>query len=157
MAIGPTRRFFDRVKDYVKYRPDYPSAAIDYIKEIAELSAGSPVADIGSGTGIFAKRLLETGASVFGVEPNAAMRSAAEEFLRSEPNFTSIDGTAESTTLRDSSVDLVTAAQAFHWFDPKPTRAEFARILKPSGRIVLIWNERLTDATPFLVEFERFL
>ncbi len=121
------------------------------------LRAGQVVADIGSGTGLSARPFLEAGCTVYGVEPNAAMRATAEEFLSDFSNFTSVDGTSDATTLADSSCDLVIAAQAFHWFDPEPTRAEMARILKPGGWIALIWNERQLDTTPFLREYEKFL
>jgi SAM-dependent methyltransferase len=94
---------------------------------------------------------------LFGVEPNEAMRAAAEEYLAAFPNFTSVDGTSDRTTLPDASVDFVVAAQAFHWFDAEKTRPEFKRILKPGGHIVLIWNERQLDTTLFLVEYEEFL
>jgi SAM-dependent methyltransferase len=100
---------------------------------------------------------LENGNRVFGVEPNAAMRSAAEELLSDFPGFTSVGGTAENTTLPDASFDFVTAAQAFHWFDPEKTRAEFKRILRPGGHVALIWNERQLDSTEFLREYEKFL
>src|SRR5260370_1051073 len=94
---------------------------------------------------------------VFGVEPNAEMRQAGERLLVSFPNFTSVAGNAEATTLRDQSLDFVTAAQAAHWFDRGRARAEFARILKPTGWLVLLWNERVTDSTAFLREYEKLL
>ena len=104
------------------------------------------MADIGCGTGILSRLLLEAGAEVFGVEPNPEMRQAGRRILGDEPRFHSIEGRAEATTLPDASIDLVTAAQAFHWFDPEPARAEFRRILKPRGWVALIWNERLQSA-----------
>ena len=123
------------------------------------LNSASVVADIASGTGIFTRILLEDGnvERVFGVEPNAEMRNAGEEFLRTYPNFTSVEGTAEATTLADHSVDLVTAAQAAHWFDREKARREFIRICKLGGWTVLLWNERRTDSTPFLREYEKLL
>lgn len=126
-------------------------------REEMNLTNDSVVADIGSGTGISAKVFLENGNTVFGVEPNALMRRAAEEFLKDFPNFRSIDGTAENTTLPDASVDFVTAAQAFHWFDPERTGAEFRRILRPGGFVALIWNERLLETNEFLRGYENFL
>ena len=107
--------------------------------------AGHVIAEIASGTGIWTRMLLENGNRVFGVEPNAEMRNAGERMLASFPNFTSIAGTAEATTLADDSVDFVTAAQAAHWFDRARARREFVRIMKPGGWLVLLWNERLTD------------
>ncbi|HYP49729.1 MAG TPA: class I SAM-dependent methyltransferase, partial [Pyrinomonadaceae bacterium] len=121
------------------------------------LQTDSTIADVGSGTGISAKIFLENGNTVYGVEPNAAMRAAAEEFLRDFPNFRSVDGTSENTTLPDHSIDFVTAAQAFHWFEPEATRKEFERILKPGAYVVLIWNERQLDTNEFLREYEKFL
>lgn len=121
------------------------------------LRAGSVVADVGSGTGLSARPFLEAGCNVFGVEPNAAMRAAAEEYLSAFSDFESVDGTSTATTLDDDSCDLVIAAQAFHWFEPEPTRAEFLRILKPGGWLALIWNERQLDTNEFLREYEQFL
>ena len=123
------------------------------------LNSASVVADIASGTGIFTRILLEDGNAgrVFGVEPNAEMRNAGEEFLRTYPNFTSVEGTAEATTLADHSVDLVTAAQAAHWFDREKARREFIRICKLGGWTLLLWSERRTDSTPFLREYEKLL
>jgi len=117
----------------------------------------SIVADIGSGPGISAKPFLERGNQVYGVEPNEAMRAAAEELMSGYPKFVSINGTAENTTLPDDSVDLVIAAQAFHWFDPGRAQFEFARIARPKGFLALIWNERRLDADEFHVEYESFL
>jgi len=101
--------------------------------------------------------LLENGNRVFGVEPNPEMREAGENLLRGFPNFTSVGGTAEATTLPDHSVDFVTAAQAAHWFNRALARLEFARILKRGGWLVLLWNERRTESTPFLRAYEQLL
>ena len=150
-------RFSNRVKNYVKYRPDYPREIIGYLEVNCGLTHESVIADIGCGTGISSRIFLENGNRVLGVEPNAAMRSAAREYLARFPNFTPVDGTSDNTTLGDASVDMIVAAQAFHWFEPDATRMEFRRILKPGGHIVLIWNERQLDTTPFLVEYEAFL
>src|SRR4051812_35209407 len=110
-------RFSNRVANYVKYRPGYPPEILEIFRDEMNLTGDSVVADIGSGTGISARVFLENGNPVFGVEPNAAMRAAAKEFLKSFPQFESVEGTAEATNLPDRSVDLVIAAQAFHWFD----------------------------------------
>lgn len=117
----------------------------------------SIIADVGSGTGISTKLFLENGNVAYGIEPNSKMREAAEQFLTNYPKFQSIDGTSTATTLEDGSIDIVTAAQAFHWFDPEPTRNEFKRILKPGGWVALMWNERQLNTTPFLIEYEQFL
>jgi len=137
-----TRRFSDRVEAYQKYRPGYPPALVSTLLEKAGLGAGAVVADIGSGTGIFTRLLLDHGLRVSAVEPNTNMRKAAEASLLEYENFTSIDGTAEDTSLAEGSIDLVTAAQAFHWFNNAATNVEFRRILKPEGKLALIWNKR---------------
>jgi len=152
-----TQRFSSRVDNYVRYRPGYPREVLNLLKKECDLTTESIIADIASGTGIFTRVLLENGNRVFGVEPNAEMRRAGEEFLRSYPRFTSVAGTAEATTLPDHSVEIVTAAQAAHWFDREKARGEFIRILKPGGWCVLLWNERRTDSTSFLREYEQLL
>jgi ubiquinone/menaquinone biosynthesis C-methylase UbiE len=150
-------RFSNRVENYVKYRPSYPKEVLDLFRDEMNLTENSVTADIGSGTGISAKIFLENGNEVFGVEPNAAMRNAAEEFLRDFPKFKSVDGTAENTNLTDNSIDFVIAAQAFHWFDKDKTRTEFKRILRENGFVALIWNERQLDSNDFLREYEELL
>ena len=155
--MNTVERFSNRVANYVKYRPDYPREIIGYLEEKCSLTDKSVIADVGCGTGISTKLFLENDNHVFGVEPNAAMRDAAIEYLSAFPHFTPVDGTSDETTLQDASVDFVVAAQAFHWFDAEKTRPEFHRILKPGGYIVLIWNERQLDTTPFLIEYEAFL
>lgn len=155
--LDPTERFTNRVQAYVRYRPSYPDEMLQTLSEEAGLSAASVVADIGAGTGISTEMLLRSGCSAIAVEPNAAMRAAAEARLASHSGFRAVAGTAESTGLPTNSVDLVTAGQAIHWFDPEPSRREFARILKPGRKAAFFWNTRLTDATPFLREYERLL
>jgi SAM-dependent methyltransferase len=150
-------RFSNRVENYVKYRPHYPREVLDLFRTEMNLQRSSEIADIGSGTGISAELFLENGNTVFGVEPNAAMRKAAENFLREFPHFKSIDGTAENTNLPEKSVDFVIAAQAFHWFNQEKTRSEFKRILRDKGFIVLMWNERQLDSTAFLRDYEQLL
>jgi SAM-dependent methyltransferase len=158
MAVqDSTQRFSSRVADYVRSRPGYPPEVVQMLREECGLTRDSQVADVASGTGIFTRLLLENGNRVYGVEPNAEMRRAGEDFLHAFPRFVSVGGTAEATTLADHSVDLVTAAQAAHWFDPARTRAEFLRILKAGGWCVLLWNERRLDSTPFLREYEQLL
>jgi SAM-dependent methyltransferase len=156
-ASNATSRFSDRVENYVRYRPGYPPEALRLLKEDCGLTPAHVVADIASGTGMWTRMPLENGNPVFGVEPNPEMRQAGERLLASFPKFTSVAGTAEATTLADESADLVTAAQAAHWFDRVQARREFARILKPGGWLVLLWNERLTDSTAFLRDYEELL
>ncbi len=150
-------RFSNRVENYVKYRPTYPTEILNLFRDEMNLQNDSIIADIGSGTGISAKLFLENGCRVFGVEPNAAMREAAENFLQDFPNFKSINGTSENTNLHNVSVDFVIAAQAFHWFDSAKTRNEFKRILRGKGFAALMWNERQLDSTAFLRDYERLL
>jgi SAM-dependent methyltransferase len=158
MTIADSKlRFSNRVADYLRYRPGYPSAVRDLLRAECGLWPGHLIADIGSGTGFLSELFLKNGNRVFGIEPNEEMRRAGEEYLASYDGFASINGSAESTTLEDSSVDFVAAGQAFHWFDQNASRSEFLRILKPAGWVVVIWNERLTDATPLLREYEDLL
>ncbi|MGI8467825.1 MAG: class I SAM-dependent methyltransferase [Pyrinomonadaceae bacterium] len=155
--MNSTERFSNRVENYVKYRPGYPPEILRLFRNEMNLQPSSLIADIGSGTGISAKIFLENGNPVFGVEPNEAMRNAAEKILRGFPNFKSVGGTSENTTLENNSIDFVVSAQAFHWFNPKPSRAEFKRILKGKGFVALMWNERQFDSTEFLCGYEKLL
>lgn len=150
-------RFSNRVANYIKYRPGYPREIIGHLAANCALTSDSVVADIGCGPGQSSRRFLENGNRVIGVEPNEAMRAAAVVQLNDFAGFSVVDGTSENTTLDDASVDFALAAQAFHWFDAEKTRTEFKRILKPNGCIVLIWNERQLDTTPFLIEYEQLL
>jgi SAM-dependent methyltransferase len=156
-SSNATSRFSDRVENYVRYRPGYPPQVLEMLKQECGLKREHRIADIASGTGIWTRLLLENGNRVSGVEPNAGMREAAERLLSGFSNFNSIAATAEATTLPDHSMDFVTAAQAAHWFNREQSRREFVRILKPGGWLVLLWNERLTDSTPFLRDYEQLL
>lgn len=153
----PTARFSDRVADYIRYRPGYPEVLVDILTRETGLTPDSVIADIGSGTGISTRLLLRSGCAVVALEPNAEMRQAAEQLLGHHPNFRSADGRAERSGLPDSSIDLITAAQAFHWFDRGEARREFKRILRPGGQVALFWNTRRTEATPFLRAYEELL
>jgi ubiquinone/menaquinone biosynthesis C-methylase UbiE len=157
MISDATQRFSSRVENYVRYRPGYPPEVLAVLQHNCGLTEHSMVADIAFGTGLFTRILLTAGCRVFGVEPNDAMRQAGEQFLAEFARFTSVKGTAEATNLPDHSVDIVTAAQAGHWFDRQKSRQEFLRILKPQGWLVLVWNERQTDSTPFLQAYEDLL
>jgi SAM-dependent methyltransferase len=148
-----TGRFSRRVANYVLYRPGYPPELAAHLARHARLHSGSCIADIGSGTGLLSRTFLEAGFTITGVEPNREMREAGNRELAGYPRFRSVEGTADSTTLPDASCDLVMAGQAFHWFDPAPTRVEWVRILKPGGVAALIWNERDTSS-PFMSEAE---
>lgn len=151
------QRFSNRVQDYVRYRPGYPADVLTFLSQNCGLHGRHVIADIGSGTGLLSKLFLENGNHVYGVEPNAEMQAAGEEFLHCYPNFAGISGSAEATTLAERSIDFVTVGQAFHWFDPVVTRNEFSRILKPGGWVVVVSNERETDSTPFLRDYEALL
>jgi len=150
------QRFSNRAADYVRYRPGYPSELLDVLRKECGLRPGYVVADIGSGTGFLSELFLKNGNRVYGVEPNSEMRQAGEEYLAAYDGFSSIEGSAESTTLEDASVDFVSAGQAFHWFEPEKTRMEFRRILRPQGWVVAIWNFREME-TPFAKAYEDLL
>src|SRR4051812_3683515 len=123
-------RFSNRVENYIKYRPTYPEAVLEFLKQKGIVKADSVIADIGSGTGISAELFLKNGNKVIGVEPNKDMREAAERLLKNYPSFESKAATAEETGLTNGSVDVIMAGQAFHWFDKQKCREEFKRILK---------------------------
>ena len=139
---------FDKVAEiYEKYRPAYPNEYIQYIINRCKLNENSVVADIGAGTGIFTEQLLSKNVKVIGIEPNCDMRKVLENKLRNSKNFTVINGTAENTKLKENSIDLVTVAQAFHWFDIEKFKDECKRILKPNGKVCIIWNKLDTTDT----------
>ncbi|ANH81006.1 methyltransferase type 11 [Niabella ginsenosidivorans] len=151
-----TTRFSNRVADYVKYRPHYPEAVVTFLENDFQLHKGMTIADIGSGTGISSELFLKKGYTVLGIEPNTKMREKSREQLEGYNHFTAVNGTAEATTLSDSSVDAIFAGQAFHWFNRELARPEFERVLKPEGIAALIWNERLTGS-PFEKEYEQLI
>lgn len=155
--MEPTQRFSRRVENYVRYRPGYPPGVLRLLGREYGLTKDAVIADIGSGTGLLSRLFLENGNRVFGVEPNAEMRLAGERLSSGYAGFSSVPARAEETTLPDAGVGFVTAGQAFHWFDPGPTRREFSRILRPGGRVVLIWNARRKEVTGFLAAYERAL
>lgn len=137
-----TERFSDRVDNYVKYRPGYPSEVLKYLNESIDFNSNKVVADIGSGTGISAEMFLENGNKVYAVEPNNEMREAADKLLSRYPNYHSLAGTSESTTIVDRGIDLIVAAQSFHWFDRIAFKRECYRISRVGAYCLLIWNER---------------
>lgn len=151
-TFNPLTRFSDRASYYAQYRPSYPDQAINLLLE----GLGNPSelmgADIGAGTGISARLLAEKQIKVIAIEPNLSMRQVATP----HPLVEFRDGTSETTNLSDHSVDLVTAFQAFHWFNPEPTLTEFHRILKPSGRLGIVWNHRNRN-DPFTQEMSLIL
>jgi ubiquinone/menaquinone biosynthesis C-methylase UbiE len=155
--MDPTLRFSTRVENYIKYRPRYPREVIETLQSECGLSSAAEIADIGSGTGVLAELFLQNGNAVFAVEPNKEMREGAERLLGKYPGFRSIAGRAEATTLADRSVDYVVVGTAFHWFDLKKARLEFMRILRPLHWVMLIWNDRDLQATPFLRSYDQLL
>jgi SAM-dependent methyltransferase len=157
MALASTARFSDRAEDYAKFRPGYPDELLAFCREQLGLTPAWTIADLGSGTGICSRLFLDNGNAVHGVEPNGPMREAAEAWLAGYPRFTSVGAPAEATTLPDMSVDLVTAATAFHWFHPARTRAEALRILRPGGWALLVWNIRDTAESPLLRAYDALL
>jgi SAM-dependent methyltransferase len=153
----PTERFSSRVEHYTRFRPGYPKQTITVLRDQCGLTTDSLVADVAFGTGLFTRLLLENGNRVIGIEPNAEMRRGGEKFLSDFPRFTSVNGTAEATTLFDRSLDFVTAAQAAHWFDRDKSLQEFRRILRPGGYLVLLWNDRLVDSAGFNRDYEQLV
>jgi len=154
----PTERFSGRAEAYLRGRPRYPQNLIPFLSEKLGLTPAHVVADVGSGTGFLTEPFLANGNVVYAIEPNAAMRGAAESWLGNYSNFRSINATAEVTTLADRSVDFITAGQAFHWFEPTSTRREFIRILRQKslnagGMVILVWNERRRDDS-FAIEYQ---
>jgi SAM-dependent methyltransferase len=152
-----TKRFTGRVSNYVKYRPGYPKEVIDYLEKECHLSDRSAIADVGAGTGIFTKLLLERNYRVYAIEPNDAMREEADRQLKHFPNYHSMAGKADLTGLTSQSIDLIVCAQAFHWFNTPETKAEFQRILKPGGQVALIWNNRYIEADLFAIAYDTLL
>lgn len=134
------REFDDKALFYKQYRPSYPSGAVDLILSLSNHKRVN-IADIGSGTGKLSSLLIKDNTVVFAVEPNTEMRTIAEKDLSSHKNYLSIHGTGEATTLTSDSIDIITVAEAYHWFDNDRSKIEFRRILKQNGFVVLLWNQ----------------
>lgn len=152
--MDTTKKFTGKADIYSKYRPHYPKEYINYLVSYNNLTSNNTVADIGSGTGILTEQLLEKDLKVIAVEPNDDMRSIAEKRLKNHPKFVSIKGIAENTGLRSKSVDLITVAQAFHWFDKVKFKNECIRILKPNLNVALVWNSRDSSSQMILENVE---
>jgi SAM-dependent methyltransferase len=151
----PTARFAPHADAYARGRPGYPAALVPMLQAIG-IVAGTTVADLGAGTGQSSEVLLATGARVIAVEPNAPMRAHAASRFAREPRFSVVAGRAEATTLGDASIDHAAAMQALHWFELDEVRAELHRILRPGGRVVLVWNTR-APVTPFMRDLEAMI
>lgn len=149
-------RFSNRVEAYAKYRPGYPPALIELLRKSCDLEPDCVVADIGSGSGLLTELFLKNGNLVYAVEPNQKMRRAADSLLCHYAGYRSIEACAESTGLGSSSVDFVTVGRALHWFDYEKAFAEFSRILRPGGWIVIVRLQR-SNSSPFLADYERLL
>lgn len=149
-------RFSSRVAHYIRYRPSYPQSLLDILIDVAQLNAASSIADIGAGTGIFSQCLLQNNLSVTAIEPNKYMLAAAKSQHASNPSFRFLNNSAEQTGLTARSIDLICAAQSFHWFNNQASRTEFARILKPQGYLALIWNQREAQH-PFHKQYDAIL
>jgi SAM-dependent methyltransferase len=142
---GVTGVFSAKADDYVASRPGYPPQLFQLVEARCPPRPGVAVADVGSGTGLLTAGLLQLGYDVTAVEPNAEMRAVGDQFVAGQARYRSLGGSAESIPLADGSVDLITVAQAFHWFDVDRTRLEFRRILRPGGLVTLIWNDRRSE------------
>ena len=155
--LDPTKRFSNRVENYLKYRPGYPAGIVPLLETECGLTSESLIADIGSGTGFMAELFLKNGNPVYGVEPNAEMRSAGERILAKYRKFVSVNATAEATTLEKKSIDLIVAGQAFHWFDDAKAKLEFRRVVRPEGWVVLVWNGFLVETSALVRGYQELL
>lgn len=155
--LDSTHRFSDRAEAYARYRPGYPPELLAWLHREQGIDASMEVADIGAGTGISTRMFLDAGHRVLAVEPNAPMRAVMKRALAANRAFSCTAGCAEATALGDASVDLISVAEAFHWFDPQATHREFARILRPQGRVAVYWNARASAGSSFLDGYEQLL
>lgn len=140
-SVDPTTRFTETVRDYARYRPDYPDALVRWAARQCQWRAGETLVDLGCGTGLSTRRFAQHGFDMVGVEPNAAMRAGAESAQRTRY----VDGQADATGLADASADGAIACQAFHWFDVAATCLELRRVVRPGGWAVAAWNLRTLD------------
>ena len=139
-------KFTNKVEDYIKYRPSYPQEFIEYLIKGVGLNRDTILADIGAGTGKLTKQLGDKVKKLFAVEPNLNMRTACQKYCSDLKNLTVTNGSAEDTALPNNSVDFITVAQAFHWFDRDKSKIEFKRILKEDGKVILVWNSKVAES-----------
>ena len=154
---NPTERFTGRVESYRRYRPGYPAEVVETLRRECGLTSASSIADVAAGTGLLTEIFLAAGFAVTAVEPNAEMRAACATLASQYPKLRVVEGRAEATGLRDGSVDLITVAQAMHWFDLEKAKAEFARVLRPGGWCAVLYNNRRLGGDPFHEGYERLL
>jgi ubiquinone/menaquinone biosynthesis C-methylase UbiE len=155
--LQPTERFTSRVESYRLHRPGYPREIVALLERECGLTRDSVIADVAAGTGLLSEIFLEHGYPVLAVEPNNAMRAACQSLTERFPALTCLVGTAEATGLRDGSVNLITVAQAMHWFDLKRTRTEFVRVLAPGGWCAILYNNRRMGGDAFHDGYEKIL
>ncbi|MBT9331693.1 class I SAM-dependent methyltransferase [Paracidobacterium acidisoli] len=155
--MKPTERFSTRVEVYRRYRPGYPEEIAGLLERECGLTQTVMIADVAAGTGLLSEIFLERGYAVDAIEPNASMRAACETLCERWPRLRCSDGTAEATGLPDRSADLITVAQAMHWFDLARTRKEFARVLRPGGWCAVIYNHRRMGGDGFHDGYEQIL
>lgn len=157
MLPNPPERFTGRVESYRRYRPRYPAALVEGLRRECGLRSDAAVVDVAAGTGLLTEVLLAAGFRVTAVEPNPEMREACTELELYSTKLRCVAGTAEDTGLAERSADLITVAQAMHWFDLERARAEFKRILKPEGWCAVIYNHRRMGGDAFHDAYEEFL
>ncbi len=155
--MDSTQRFSDRVDSYRHYRPRYPGEIVDFLRDHCHLDPHASIVDVAAGTGLLTEIFLARDYAVTAVEPNDAMRDACASLIHRFPKLRCVSGTAEMTGLPSHSADLVTVAQALHWFDLPPARAEFLRVLRPGGWCAIAYNERRVGGDPFHDGYERIL
>jgi SAM-dependent methyltransferase len=154
---NPTERFTGRVESYRLYRPGYPPELVEWLRGECGLRDDAAIVDIAAGTGLLTEIFLAAGFAVTAIEPNDQMRAACATLEGKYPKLRCISGKAEATGLPDASADLITVAQAMHWFDLETTRAEFARILSPGGGCAVIYNNRRLGGDAFHDGYELLL
>jgi SAM-dependent methyltransferase len=157
MAVPVTERFSDRVESYRHHRPTYPASIVTLLEKECSLSSDSVIADIAAGTGLLSEIFLKQGFQVKAVEPNAKMREACGDLAHEFPRLNCVSGTAEATGLNPESVDLITVAQAMHWFNQSNARTEFVRVLKPQGWCAVVYNNRRRGGDVFHDGYEAVL
>lgn len=156
-AVNFRTKIANRVTYYNRYRPSYPERLYQYLVEKLDLKPKHVIADVGAGTGLSSRWFAANGNTIYAIEPSPEMRQAAAYNYQYYPDYHIIAGAAEDTTLPDNSVDFIIGGQSFDWFDHEKASPELKRILKPDGYVLLFWNERQTESSGFLRQFEELL